>query len=67
MSLIAMNDSPVDEAAILALNGAHAAETSALEAVELRSLLAQAFYMGSRDRGREAFLIALDQYQRRPE
>jgi predicted GNAT superfamily acetyltransferase len=55
-----MND-PADEAAILALNRAHATQTSALTAVELRSLLAQAFHVGSRDRGREAFLIALDQ------
>jgi uncharacterized protein len=50
-----------DEAAILALNRAHVAETSTLEAAELRSLLAQAFHVGTCDRGREAFLIALDQ------
>jgi predicted GNAT superfamily acetyltransferase len=52
---------PADEAAMLALNRAHVAETSALEAAELRSLLAQAFHVGTCDRGREAFLIALDQ------
>ena len=54
-------ESPADEAAILALNRAHVAETSTLEAAELRSLLAQAFHVGTCDRGREAFLIALDQ------
>src|ERR1700728_4335087 len=53
--------SSADEAAILALNRAHVAETSTLEAAELRSLLAQAFHVGTCDRGREAFLIALDQ------
>jgi uncharacterized protein len=50
-----------DEAAMLALNSAHVAETSFLEAAELRALLAQAFHVGTRDAGREAFLIALDQ------
>jgi uncharacterized protein len=50
-----------DEAAMLALNRAHIAETSALEAAELRALLAQAFHVGTRDGGRGAFLIALDQ------
>lgn len=54
-------DSSADEAAILALNRAHVAETSALEAAELQALLAQAFHVGTCDRGREAFLIALDQ------
>jgi uncharacterized protein len=51
----------LDEAAILALNRAHLAETSALEAAELRALLTQAFQVGTCGRGREAFLIALDQ------
>jgi predicted GNAT superfamily acetyltransferase len=55
-----MND-PLDEAAVLALNRAHVAETSALDAALLRSLLAQAFHVGSCDRGHGAFLIALDQ------
>lgn len=53
--------SSADEAAILALNRAHVTETSALGAAELRALLAQAFHVGTCDRGREAFLIALDQ------
>ncbi len=52
---------PADAAAILALNRAHIAETSALDAAELQALLAQAFHVGTCDRGREAFLIALDQ------
>lgn len=54
-----MND--LDEAAILALNQAHLTETSALDATLLRALIAQAFHVGLRDRGRHAFLIALDQ------
>jgi predicted GNAT superfamily acetyltransferase len=52
---------PPDEAAILELNRAHVAETSPLEAADLRALLAQAFNVGVCDRGREAFLISLDQ------
>jgi uncharacterized protein len=52
---------PPDEASILALNRAHIAATSPLDAAELRALLAQAFHVGTCDRGREAFLIALDQ------
>lgn len=56
-----MNDPAVDEAAMLALNRAHVAETSALGAPDLRALLAQAFHVGTRARGRDAFLIALDQ------
>jgi len=55
------NEPSADEAAILALNGAHVAETSALEVTELRALLAQAFHVGTSDHGRAAFLIALDQ------
>lgn len=54
-----MND--LDEAAILALNEAHLTETSALDAAQLRALVAQAFHLGLRARGRAAFLIALDQ------
>jgi predicted GNAT superfamily acetyltransferase len=57
----AMTEASADEAAILALNRAHVAETSPLDAAELRSLLAQAFHVGTCDRGREAFLVALDQ------
>jgi predicted GNAT superfamily acetyltransferase len=56
-----MTEESADEAAILALNRAHVAETSALDAAELHSLLAQAFHVGACGRGREAFLIALDQ------
>src|ERR1700722_15173825 len=56
-----MSEASADEAAILALNRAHVAETSALDAAELRSLLAQAFHVGACGRGRDAFLIALDQ------
>jgi uncharacterized protein len=58
---IASVDPSIDVAAMLALNRAHVAETSALEAQELRSLLAQAFHVGTCARGRTAFLIALDQ------
>jgi predicted GNAT superfamily acetyltransferase len=54
-------DSSADAAAILALNRAHTMETSALEAADLQSLLAQAFHVGTCERGRGAFLIALDQ------
>jgi predicted GNAT superfamily acetyltransferase len=50
-----------DETAMLALNRAHIAETSALDAAALRALLAQAFHVGTCARGRDAFLIALDQ------
>jgi uncharacterized protein len=53
--------SDADEAAILALNQAHLTETSELDAALLRALIAQAFHVGLRDRGRHAFLIALDQ------
>jgi predicted GNAT superfamily acetyltransferase len=53
-------DSP-DESAMLALNDAHWAETSALEAPMLHALISQALHVGLRNRGRDAFLIALDQ------
>ncbi|HTV97312.1 MAG TPA: GNAT family N-acetyltransferase [Steroidobacteraceae bacterium] len=56
-----MNEELPDEAAILALNDAHRSETSALEANRLHALLAQAFHVGLRRRGHDAFLIALDQ------
>lgn len=46
---------------MLALNQAHRIETSPLTPVELQALLAQAFHVGIRDQGRDAFLIALDQ------
>jgi uncharacterized protein len=55
-----MNNSP-DAEALLALNAEHADETSVLTAAQLAALLAQAFHVGLRARGRDAFLIALDQ------
>jgi uncharacterized protein len=51
----------LDESAVLALNEAHRTETSSLDATMLRALVAQAFHVGLRNRGRDAFLIALDQ------
>jgi uncharacterized protein len=56
-----MNDAVADQAAILALNEAHAVETSSLTPAMLEALLAQAFHVGLAARGRDAFLIALDQ------
>jgi predicted GNAT superfamily acetyltransferase len=56
-----MGSSSPDEAAILALNEAHATETSSLTQVQLHALLGQAFHVGLSARGRDAFLIALDQ------
>jgi uncharacterized protein len=56
-----MNKELPDESAILALNEAHRAETSALDAPMLHALLSQALHVGLRNRGRDAFLIALDQ------
>ncbi len=53
--------SDLDEGGILELNQAHLTETSTLDPALLRELLAQAFHVGLRDRGRHAFLIALDQ------
>jgi predicted GNAT superfamily acetyltransferase len=46
---------------MLALNQAHRAETSSLDLARLRALLAQAFHVGLRGAGRDAFLIAFDQ------
>lgn len=46
---------------MLALNDAHRIETSPLDAEQLRALLVQAFHLGLRGEGRDAFLIALDQ------
>ena len=52
----------VDEDALLALNAAHEGETSPLDRLQLRSLLAEAFYLGLKGPGgSEAFLIAFDQ------
>ena len=56
-----MNSDPPDEDAILALNEAHRTQTSALDAPMLDALLSQALHVGLRNRGRDAFLIALDQ------
>jgi predicted GNAT superfamily acetyltransferase len=56
-----MNETPPDESAILALNEAHRLETSPLDERKLQALLAQAFHVGLRSAGRDAFLIALDQ------
>jgi predicted GNAT superfamily acetyltransferase len=51
----------VDEQAVLALNAMHEVETAPLDAAGLHAFLDQAFHVGLRDQGREAFLIALDQ------
>ena len=56
-----MNEDSPDESAILALNEAHRAQTSALDAAMLHALISQALHVGLRNRGRDAFLIALDQ------
>ena len=50
----------MDRDAILALNNAHAAETSPLTAERLDGMLAEAFHVGLVDGGRTAFLIAFD-------
>ncbi|GJD47635.1 hypothetical protein OPKNFCMD_0343 [Methylobacterium crusticola] len=54
---------PADAAAVLALNNAHRAETSLLDAQGLRALTAAAFWAAGIAVGGEtgAFLIALDQ------
>ena len=56
-----MNKDLPDEGAILALNEAHRTETSPLDATMLHELLSQALHVGLRNRGHDAFLIALDQ------
>jgi predicted GNAT superfamily acetyltransferase len=58
--MAAMITHDLDDAAVLALNHAHAAETSALTAVGLAALRAQAFVAAGVDRGAAAFLITLD-------
>ena len=50
-----------DIAWVLALNNAHAYETSFLDAPGISALLDHAFYCRGIDRGATAFLIALDQ------
>lgn len=54
-------DGDLDEDAVLALNNAHATETSPLTRAALRSPLAQAFLADGVARGADAFLIALDE------
>lgn len=49
-----------DLAPVLALNNAHAKETSWLDEKQLAALLGMAFYARGIDRGATAFLIALD-------
>jgi hypothetical protein len=51
----------LDQNAVLALNAMHEVETSPLDTTGLCALLEQAFHVGLRDRGRDAFLIAFDQ------
>jgi predicted GNAT superfamily acetyltransferase len=51
----------LDQPAVLALNAASEVETSPLDAADLQQLCDQAFHVGLADRGRAAFLIALDQ------
>lgn len=51
----------MDLAATLALNNANAPHVSVIDASELRALIDEAFHVGMRAEGREAFLIALDQ------
>jgi len=51
----------LDDAAVLALNNAHAAETSALTPESLTALRAMAFLAVGVDRGAAAFLISLDE------
>ena len=50
----------IDRAGLLALNNAHAAETSYLTPERLDALLAASFHVGVVDEGRTAFLIAMD-------
>jgi len=54
----------IDAGAILALNRAHEAQTSPLDAAGLAALLREAFMVGLREGGRAAFLIALDEAAR---
>ncbi len=51
----------MDESAMLALNNEHREQTSELDAAKLHALIVQGFHVGLRNRGRDAFLIALDQ------
>lgn len=56
-----MSEPAIDEEGMLALNQVHQIETSALTLELMQALLAQAFHVGVRGRGADAFLIALDQ------
>lgn len=60
MSVVIEQIRPADEPAVLALNNAHAAETSWLEAERLHQLVGEAFVAG-RIGSLEAFLLAFDQ------
>lgn len=60
MSVIIEPIRPADEPAVLALNNAHAAETSWLEAERLHQLIGEAFVAG-RIGALEAFLLTFDQ------
>jgi predicted GNAT superfamily acetyltransferase len=51
----------LDDAAVLALNNAHVAETSLLTSASLAALRSQAFVAAGVDRGAAAFLISLDE------
>jgi predicted GNAT superfamily acetyltransferase len=57
-----IHDLTLDDApAMLALNNAHASETSLLDEAGIRALLNMAFYARGVDRGATALLLALDQ------
>ena len=60
-ALVIDDRSLLDRSAVLALNNAHAKETSALDASSLAELLEISIYARGIDRGATAFLIALDQ------
>lgn len=51
----------IDAEALLALNNAHAPHVTIIDAAELHVLLDQAYHVGVRGGGRDAFVIALDQ------
>lgn len=60
MSVVIEPISPADEPAVLALNNAHAAETSWLETDRLHTLIGEAF-VAARIGSLEAFLLTFDQ------
>lgn len=61
MPVMELRDESMDAGAMLALNNEHREETSELDGAKLRALVLQAFHVGLREAGREAFLIAFDQ------